>query len=122
MNRPIERLRVSSYSKASTPLEQSFYGRFVAELVRLRKERGWTQEHLEHELGVAAGLVAKWETFQSLPGAFMLMCWCMQLDCRLTTMALQVEENEACQVPAAKLEAEGLREPGLQRKTPKLER
>lgn len=121
MNRPIERLRVSSYSKASTPLEQSFYGRFVAELVRLRKARGWTQEALEHELGVAAGLVAKWETFQSLPGAFMLMCWCMQLDCRLTTLAIEVEENERWPVPGPEVETQGLRDAGLSGPAPKLD-
>jgi transcriptional regulator with XRE-family HTH domain len=116
--KPIERLRLSSYSKASTPLEQSFYGRFIAELVRLRKERSWTQEDMEHELGVAGGLVAKWETFQSLPGAFMLMCWCMKLEVQLTTTALKVrdatdQEDNTCQLPITDVETEMLRNAGL---------
>lgn len=95
MARPITRLRISSYSKAASPLEQSFYGRFVTELVRMRKARGWTQEHLNGTLGIADGLVAKWETFQSLPGAFMLMTWCMALDARLTATAIQLADEEA---------------------------
>lgn len=116
--KPIERLRLSSYSKATTPLEQSFYGRFIAELVRLRKERSWTQEDMEYALGVTPGLVAKWETFQSLPGAFMLMCWCMKLGVELTTIALQVndaaeEGTETCQLPVTDVETDMLRDAGL---------
>lgn len=96
MQPPIKRLRVSSYSKATTPLEQHFYGRFIRELIALRKAKGWTQERLNAELGIADGLIAKWETFQSLPGAFMLMTWCMALDARVTPIALKVE-NETCE-------------------------
>lgn len=39
-------------------MDEKLSGRIAA----LRKERGWTQEHLAQQLGVSAAAVSKWET------------------------------------------------------------
>lgn len=92
--RPIEKLRVSSYSRAPSDIERSYYGKLVARLAQRRNELQWTQEFLDHKLGVTEGLVAKWESFTRLPGAFMLMCWCNALHLSLVAIDYEITNYE----------------------------
>lgn len=42
-----------------------------------------TQEQLGDRLGVASGLVAKWEMIDRLPSLFMMACWASALNVTL---------------------------------------
>jgi len=55
--------------------EQEFYEGFVCSLAERRYALGWTQEQLNNRLGVADGLVAKWECLTKFPSALHLMLW-----------------------------------------------
>jgi transcriptional regulator with XRE-family HTH domain len=80
---PLDRVRVSSYSRAPTNIERSFYAQLVDTLIARREELRLTQEDLDRMLGVSDGGVAKWESFTRLPGAFMFVCWCQALEVNL---------------------------------------
>jgi transcriptional regulator with XRE-family HTH domain len=118
---------VSAYSRTPSDIERDFYATLIAGLVARRIELGLTQEQLDHKLGLADGQTAKWEAFQRVPGAFMLMCWSQRLGLSLTAISeAAVPECEAadhtpegeteCQSSAAGLEAERvpLRDPAPQ--------
>ncbi len=45
------------------------------QFVRLRKDRGLTQNEVEDLLGVTDALVGKYEALMRTPNAFMLCCW-----------------------------------------------
>lgn len=49
-------------------MDEKLSGRIAA----LRRERGWTQEHLAQQLGVSAAAVSKWETGASCPDLALL--------------------------------------------------
>lgn len=70
------RVNVSSYSRIPTEHERQFYGDLIRRLKSRREELGFSQRELDDRLGIADGIVAKWETFARLPSSFMLACWC----------------------------------------------
>lgn len=86
MGQPIERVRVSSYSREPSDIERGYYGELVASFAARRALLGLTQEKLDAILGVSDGQVAKWEAFQRLPGAFMLVCWANALELSLSAV------------------------------------
>ena len=88
-NRPFNGLRVTAYSREATETERSFYGHIVQRLAKRRVELGLTQEELDTQLGVSEGQVAKWESFQRLPGPFLFVCWALELG-----VSLSVERNK----------------------------
>ena len=59
----------------------------VKELVRLRKQRKYTQEELNYRLGVADRLISKWECGLRTPTSFNLYCWADALDAKLKVVA-----------------------------------
>ncbi len=66
---------VSSFSRTPSNFERKYYEDFIRRMVMRRIELGITQEQLGDRLGVASGLVAKWECVDRLPSLFMLICW-----------------------------------------------
>ncbi len=90
---PLHRVRVSSYSRAPSNLVKTFYSQLIDELIVQREARGWSQEHLDRELGVSDGQVAKWECFLRLPGAFMLVCWATALDVHISTAVRVLKDD-----------------------------
>lgn len=53
---------------------------FVHQLRQLREEQGYTQEQLDHELGVTKGVVQKWERGRRRPSSYLLSCWVTKLN------------------------------------------
>lgn len=100
MDKPIEKVRVSSYSRAATSTERTFYGALIAALVARRHELRMTQEDLDFKLQVSEGQVAKWETFSRLPGAFMMVCWSQALDVSLSAVVQTTDAHQADSIAA----------------------
>lgn len=90
---PLGRVRVSSYSRAPTEVERWHYAAMIEQLSDRRQLMQLTQLQLDDMLGVADGLVAKWESFQRLPGAFMLVCWSSALGLSLSAVHHETEAN-----------------------------
>tara|TARA_A100000171_G_scaffold35638_3_gene34216 strand:+ start:13581 stop:13901 length:321 start_codon:yes stop_codon:yes gene_type:complete len=73
----------------------------VKELVRLRKQRKYTQEELNYRLGVADRLISKWECGLRTPTSFNLYCWADALDAKLKVVANDNEPKSVkCRMPA----------------------
>lgn len=87
----LQRARVSTVSREATDLERTFYGGVIIELVRARKRKNYSQEALDHVLGVSQGLVAKWECSLRMPSSFMLVCWAHALDVNLAVIQRRIE-------------------------------
>lgn len=64
-------------------VREDFLRDVVGDLVSIRKERNYTQEEINHKLGVAERLVSKWECGLRTPTAFNLYCWADALDAKL---------------------------------------
>jgi transcriptional regulator with XRE-family HTH domain len=69
--------------------DMSFSSSLISQLRDRRYSVGVPQTILDDKIGVAPGLVAKWETGNRKPTAFNLYCWAKALDCKLT---LEVEQ------------------------------
>jgi len=52
-------------------------------LSQRRQDMGLSQRDLDHHLGVAVGLIAKWEGGFRSPTGYNLYCWARALDCDL---------------------------------------
>lgn len=87
MPQPIERVRVSTYSRAPSLIEKDYFHSLIAAFATRRAQLKLTQEELDERLGVSSGQVAKWESFLRLPGAFMLMCWGNALGLQICTIS-----------------------------------
>lgn len=85
------RRRRLGYSRATTDIERDFYRQFVNSLVNRRQSMSLTQEALDDLIGVSTGQVAKWETFNRFPSAFLLALWCKALDCNLALAVLELK-------------------------------
>lgn len=72
------------HAREPSELERSFYGQVVEQLAQERRRRGWTQPELDARLNVTEGQVAKWESFQRLPGPFLFVCWALELGVSLS--------------------------------------
>lgn len=80
---PIQRIVAHARSHVPSDEERRFYADMIETLKVRRRALGLTQEQLDNKLGVANHQVAKWESFQKLPGAFMMMCWASALGVKL---------------------------------------
>jgi len=68
---------------------ESSYTRILIEQFRKRRMAlGVAQTSVDDRIGVAAGLVAKWETGNRKPTSFNLHCWAEALGC-----SIKLEEN-----------------------------
>tara|TARA_B100000927_G_C16186873_1_gene357714 strand:- start:139 stop:366 length:228 start_codon:yes stop_codon:yes gene_type:complete len=72
-------------------MTDSFSCNLISQLTNRRHELGLPQTIVDHKIGVATGLVAKWETGNRKPTAFNLHCWAESLGCKIT---LEVVEDD----------------------------
>lgn len=63
--------------------DMSFSASLISQLRDRRYSVGIPQTILDDRIGVAPGLVAKWETGNRKPTAFNLYCWAEALGCKL---------------------------------------
>lgn len=92
--RPIDQIRVTSYSRPASAIERSYYGQLISAFRDKRKTLGLTQEQLDQRLNLAEGQIAKWESFARLPGAFMLVCWGNALGLSILATAVEFKSTE----------------------------
>lgn len=61
----------------------NFANTLIHQLVAQRTQMGRSQAQVNETIGVAEGLVAKWETGLRRPSGFLLFCWAEALECDL---------------------------------------
>jgi predicted transcriptional regulator len=71
--------------------EDTFLTELVKQFVKRRHELGITQGHVDSMIGVASGLVAKWESGNRKPTLFNAHCWAEALGCHVK---LEVYTND----------------------------
>ena len=69
----------------------SFRDSLIEQFRKRRYELGVSQPVIDERIGVAPGLVAKWETGNRKPTAFNLHCWAEALGCKIK---LEVENED----------------------------
>ncbi|MDA7766008.1 helix-turn-helix domain-containing protein [Alphaproteobacteria bacterium] len=61
----------------------TFAESLIEQFRKRRYELGVSQPVIDEKIGVAPGLVAKWETGNRKPTAFNLHCWAEALGCKI---------------------------------------
>lgn len=74
---------------ANYALGNKFHEQLIPQYVAIRKKRGISQLEMDEILGVAKGLVSKWECGIRKPSGFLFLCWADALGCKL-----ELKENE----------------------------
>ena len=62
-------------------LGKKFFADIIPQFVKARNNKGITQANLDDILGVAKGLVSKWEVGIRKPSGYLFCCWADALDC-----------------------------------------
>lgn len=65
-------------------LGRIFHEHLIPQFVNARKKRGISQLEMDEILGVAKGLVSKWEVGIRRPSGYLFCCWADSLDMELT--------------------------------------
>ena len=60
-----------------------FHNAIIPQFVAARKKLKISQLEMDEVLGVAKGLVSKWECGMRKPGAFLFSCWADALECKI---------------------------------------
>tara|TARA_E500000318_G_C3553344_1_gene209973 strand:+ start:472 stop:705 length:234 start_codon:yes stop_codon:yes gene_type:complete len=60
-----------------------FTEQLIAQFAKRRYELGLTQVQVDERIGVATGLVAKWESGNRKPTLFNAHCWAEALGCNI---------------------------------------
>ena len=68
--------------------EQEWITHVISQFTTRRYELEISQNELDHIIGCATGLVAKWETGNRKPTAFNLYCWAEALNCQINVEAI----------------------------------
>ena len=68
--------------------DSSYTKQLIEQFRQRRIHLGVAQASIDDRIGVAAGLVAKWETGNRKPTSFNMHCWAEALGC-----SLKLEEN-----------------------------
>ena len=63
--------------------EKLFVSNLIKQFQRRRDDLGLTQPAVDQMIGVAPGLVAKWEIGNRKPTLFNAYCWAEALDCEI---------------------------------------
>lgn len=66
-----------------------FETQFIQQLIERRHQLNLSQRYVNESIGVAEGLLAKWETGLRSPSGYLLFCWAEALQCRI-----KVEPND----------------------------
>ena len=64
-------------------LGTQFHDQLITQFVSKRHELGLSQMDLDEKIGVARGLVSKWEVGIRKPSGFLFCIWAESLDCEL---------------------------------------
>ena len=72
-------------------LGKRFFTKIVPQFVEARNRKGITQANLDDILGVAKGLVSKWEVGIRKPSGYLFCCWADALDCDIV---LELRKHE----------------------------
>lgn len=67
----------------SKALGTQFHNQLITQFVKRRYELGYTLAQMDDILGVAKGLVSKWEVGMRRPSGFLFCCWADSLGCEL---------------------------------------
>ena len=65
-------------------LGRIFHEHLIPQFVNARKKKGISQLEMDDILGVAKGLVSKWEVGIRRPSGYLFCCWADSLDMELT--------------------------------------
>ena len=65
-------------------LGRIFHEHLIPQFVNARKKKGISQLEMDEILGVAKGLVSKWEVGIRRPSGYLFCCWADSLDMELT--------------------------------------
>lgn len=65
-------------------LGKKFYKEIIPQFVAAREKLGYTQATVDEILGVARGLVSKWEVGIRKPSGYLFCCWADALGCQIT--------------------------------------
>jgi len=60
-----------------------FEAEFIQQLIDRREKLGYSQRLLNESIGVAEGLVGKWESGARSPSGYLLFCWAEALKCEV---------------------------------------
>ena len=72
-------------------LGEKFHTEIITQFVAKRHKLGYTQIDMDDILGVAKGLVSKWEACIRRPSGFLFCCWADSLGC---TLKLEEKDNK----------------------------
>ena len=72
-------------------LGKKFFKKVIPQFVEARNKKGITQANLDDILGVAKGLVSKWEVGIRKPSGYLFCCWADALDCDIV---LELRKHE----------------------------
>jgi hypothetical protein len=64
------------------------------ELIKQREKLSLPQRFVDEYIGVADGLVAKWETGARSPSGFLLFCWAEALNCQIHLVPKEGNPND----------------------------
>ena len=65
-------------------LGENFHTQLITQFIARRHKLGYTLCEMDDILGVAKGLVSKWEVGIRRPSGFLFCCWADSLKCELT--------------------------------------
>ena len=68
-------------------LGEKFHTEIITQFVAKRHKLGYTQIDMDDILGVAKGLVSKWEVGIRRPSGYLFCCWADSLDMKITLTA-----------------------------------
>jgi len=63
--------------------DDTFTEQLITQFAKRRNELGITQVQVDERIGVATGLVAKWESGNRKPTLFNAHCWAEALGCNI---------------------------------------
>ena len=75
-------------------LGKKFYRDVIPQFVKAREKLGYTQSNLDEMLGVARGLVSKWEVGIRKPSGYLFCCWADALNCDITLSERGTNEGQ----------------------------
>ena len=64
-------------------LGKQFHDQVIPQFVKIRKDMGISQLEMDEILGVAKGLVSKWECGIRKPSGWLFCCWAEALDAEI---------------------------------------
>ena len=68
-------------------LGRIYHEQLIPQIVAARKKKGISQLEMDEILGVAKGLVSKWEVGIRRPSGYLFCCWADSLDMKITLTA-----------------------------------